>query len=76
MTFLCEHWRSCSLLRLGGISTMYVTVREKCYAISLGDSEDDPVRSEIVSILQSNHEEADTRLLLHAKHATATHEHA
>ena len=74
VTFLCEHWRSCSSLRLGGISTMYVTVREKCYAISLGDSEDDPVKSEIVSILQSNHEEADTRLLLHAKHATATHE--
>lgn len=74
VTFLCEHWRSCSSLRLGGILTMYVTVREKCYIISLGDSDDDPVRSEVVSILQSNHEEADTRLLLHAKHATATHE--
>ena len=35
---------------------------------------DDPVRSEVVSILQSNHEEADTRLLLHAKHAAATYD--
>ena len=74
VTFLCEHWRSCSSLRLGGISTMYVTVKGKCYAISLGDSDDEPVRGEVVSILQSNHEEADTRLLLHAKHSAATHE--
>ena len=74
VVFLCEHWRSCSSLRLGGISTMYVTAKEKCYLISRGDSDDDPVRREVVSILQSNHEEADTRLLLHAKHAAATYD--
>ena len=36
---------------------MYVTVKAECYAISRGDSDDEPVRSEVVSILQSNHEE-------------------
>ncbi len=74
VAFICEHWRSCSSIRFGGITTMYVTAKEKCYVISLGDSDDDPVRSEVVSVLQSNHEEADTRLLLHAKHATATYD--
>ena len=53
---------------------MYVTVKEKCYVIYLGNSNDKPVRSEVVSILQSNHQEADTGLLLHTKHATATNE--
>ncbi|CAB3984025.1 Hypothetical predicted protein [Paramuricea clavata] len=53
---------------------MYVTAKEKYYLISYGDSDDDPVRSEVVSIFQSNHEEADTRLLLHAKHAAATYD--
>ena len=74
LAFLCEHWRSCTSLRLGGISTMYVTEKEKCYVISLGDSDDESVGSEVLPILQSNHEEADTRSLLHAKHATAAHD--
>ena len=46
----------------------------KCYVLYAGVSGDDPVTSDEVSSLQSNHEEADTRLLLHAKHVTATYD--
>ncbi len=51
-----------------------MTARGKCYVLYSGVSGDDPVTSDEVSSLQSNHEEADTRLLLHAKHATATYD--
>jgi hypothetical protein len=74
IAFLCEHWMSCNSSQLCAISTMYVTAKEKCYVLYAGVSGDDPVTSDEVSSLQSNHEEADTRLLLHAKHAAATYD--
>lgn len=74
MEFLREHWSTCKSSQLVGISMLYVTSREKCYVLSHSVAEDDLVCSNEISVLESNHEEADTRMLLHAKHAAATYD--
>ena len=73
VVFLCEYWRACSSSQLGTVSAIHVTAKENCYVLYAGESPSDRVRSDEVSPLRSNHEEADTRLILHAKHAAATH---
>ena len=73
VVILCEYWRACSSFQLGTVSTIHVTAKENCYVLYAGESPSDRVRSVEVSLLRSNHEEADTPLILHAKHAAATH---
>ena len=73
--FLCEHWRLCDSSHFCFISTMYV---KRCFisplscALYPGASTNDSVTSNEVYSLRSNHEEADTRLILHANHAAET----
>jgi len=43
--------------------TLFVTCGEKCWKINRG-------RASLVEELQSSQEEADTRIILHAKHAS------
>ncbi|XP_028410493.1 uncharacterized protein LOC114533190 [Dendronephthya gigantea] len=74
MSFLSEHWRTYQSSQLAGVSTMYVTCKEKCFVLSCCTSESNPVLSLHCGALESNHEEADTRLLLHAKHAMDTND--
>ena len=74
LSFLCEHWRSCNSSQLSSISTMYVTAKERCYALYPGATPNDGVTSNEVFSLRSNHEEADTRLLLHANHVAKTYD--
>lgn len=72
--FLCEHWRSYVSSCLGHLLALYVTSKEKCYCITRARSDEDRVDCREMSDLESNHEEADTRLLLHANHAKDTNE--
>ena len=74
LSFLCEHWRSCNSSQLSSLSTMYVTAKERCHALYPGATPNDGATSNEVFSLRSNHEEADTRLLLHANHAAATYD--
>ena len=60
--FLVSDWKSSSKRELILDKVLVVTCGTRCWKITSDDS------SEIVE-LESSHEEADTRLLLHAKHA-------
>ena len=74
IAFLCEHWRSYTTSPLIILPSLYVTSKEKCLHFSRGTSDEDLVVCDELLELQSNHEEADTRLLLHAKHAAVTND--
>ena len=50
-----------------GNRNIYFAVEDKCFQLSVNDGRD--VCEEITE-LNNNHEKADTRLLLHAKHAS------
>ena len=66
--FLVQHWRNvpCSALQS---THLFATNKEKCYHYySNGDS----VTVEEVPELECDHEEADTRMFLHAQHAAAS----
>lgn len=69
ISFLREHWCIYASSHLGNLDVLYVTSKEKCYRFSRGTAGSDLVVCDEVSELESSHEEADTRLLLHAKHA-------
>ena len=70
-TFLAFHWRSLSGNELAE-KTVYVTVGRECFAMA-ADSKGTAVVTVPVAELDCDHEEADTRLLLHAKHASDLH---
>ena len=53
---------------------MYVTSKSKCFKLSPGVFSNDQVLSQEVVELECDHEEADTRLLLHSKHAANAHD--
>jgi hypothetical protein len=74
IAFLCDHWRSYTPSQLGIIASLYVTSEEKCVQFSRGRSGDDLVVCNEILELECNHEEADTRLLLHAKHSATTND--
>ena len=57
---------------LGTLSALYVTSKEKCYCFTPVRSEEERMDCSEVSFLDTNHEEAYTRLLLHANHAKET----
>ena len=69
ISFLCEHWCTYASSHLSNLDVLYVTSKEKCYSFSRGMADNALVFCDEVSELKSSHEEADTRLLLHAKHA-------
>ena len=74
VAFLCDHWSNYVSSQLYSLQFMYVTSRDECYVFTSGDFEIDPVMRQDVPELQCGHEEADTRLLLHSKHAAEAHD--
>ncbi|XP_070535408.1 uncharacterized protein [Ptychodera flava] len=66
LLFLFESWKEYESECLQGI-TMYITNGELCYRLQSADGVMDVTE---VPELQCDHEEADTRLLLHAQHAS------
>ena len=66
--FLAESWKKEEVRQSLGEITLIVTVAEQCFEITKDDVREVPE-------LASSQEEADTRLALHAKHATGTHSH-
>ena len=74
MVFLSEHWRTYKTCQLNGILNVFITSKETCRWLSPGSTDDDVLECHDCADLESNHEEADTRLLLHAKHAANTYD--
>lgn len=66
MEFFVSQWKNAENRRKIGQKPFYVTSRSDVYKI------DDTVVERVLE-LQSNQEEADTRMLLHAKHASLTY---
>ena len=60
--FLAESWKDEKKRQTLGDKVLLVTSGDKCFRLTKNDWQ-------IVHDLTSNHEEADTRILLHAKHA-------
>ena len=61
--FITEEWKSGDSKAIIGNKTLCVTCGEKCWKITRCETS-------LVDELQSSQEEADTRILLHAKHAS------
>lgn len=74
IVFLCDHLRSYTTSRFQNLTTLYVTSKEKCFLFTCGSSDEQLVVCNEFIELRSNHEEVDTRLLLHAKHAALSSE--
>lgn len=73
--FLCDHWSTyCSSL-MKSLESFYVTSTGKCYLLLPVPSQSDTIQRQEVADLKSDHEEADTRLLLHSRHASDAHNH-
>ena len=72
LLFFIKHWKSYKSCQFASVSVLYATSKDKCYTYH--PNRNDPVRTESFPPLDSNHEEADTRLLLHAKHAASTYD--
>lgn len=65
--FFCQHWQKCNPDMLKGI-TVYLSHGNKCHSFT--DTRDGWISMEAVHDLEADHEEADTRMLLHALHAS------
>ena len=63
--FLVSQWKAEAFRGRLGNRTMYVTTEDQCWRL-------DAAACEPVPELQCNHEEADTRMVLHAPHAGGT----
>ena len=63
ISFLVSEWQEEVYRTKLQSKILYVTCEDQCYKIT-------PQHVEIVDDLKCTHEEADTRLLLHAKHAS------
>ena len=68
INFICDQWKQSELLQLIGDKMFYVTSINQCYRLFNN-------QSSVVSDLECCHKEADTRLLLHAKHASNEYNH-
>ena len=55
---------------LHGVSIIHVTAEEECHVFYSSAWRDAPVVCSVCPELESNHEEAYTRMVLHAKHAS------
>ncbi len=74
LEFFIKHWKSYKSCQFASVSVLYAISKDKCYTYHPNRNGNDPVRTESFPPLDSNHEEADTRLLLHAKHAASTYD--
>ena len=63
--FLVPQWKTEAFRGRLGNRTMYVTTEDQCWRL-------DAAACEPVPELQCNHDEADTRMVLHARHAGGT----
>ena len=63
--FVFTYWCSCPVEEFYGIE-IYVTHKDQCHRLA---PRGDELVVDVVEELASNHEEADTRLVLHASHA-------
>ena len=61
--FITEEWKSNESKSMIGQKTLFVTCGQKCWHIG-------QMGASLVNDLKSSQEEADTRILLHAKHAS------
>ena len=61
--FITEEWKSNESKSMIGQKTLFVTCGQKCWRIG-------QMGAFLVNDLKSSQEEADTRILLHAKHAS------
>ena len=67
--FLFQHWCTCKSGILHGL-TLYVSHGNECHQLLPAAADDREVIVQMIDDLCCDHEEADTRLLLHASHAT------
>jgi hypothetical protein len=65
--FLCDEWRKPPYLEKLGEKEMYVTCEDRCIKLTRNDAKE-------ADELVTSQEEADTRMLLHAKHASQVYE--
>ena len=63
--FLLQQWSRDSYVDRIGNRNIYFAVEDKCFELSVNDGK---VVCKEITELNSNHKEADTKLLLHAKH--------
>jgi len=63
--FLVLQWRTLAFRGRLGNRIMYVTTEDQCWRLDVATCEPAPE-------LECNHEEADTRMVLHARHAAGT----
>ena len=66
--FVADEWKSNESKRLFEKKTLFVTCGKKCWCIG-------EIGVSLVDDLKSSQEEADTRILLHAKHASGQFQH-
>ena len=71
--FLCGHWSTYQSAQMKNLESFYVTSADKCYLLSPGLSQSDTFQRMEVAELRCDHEEADTKLLLHSRHAAEVH---
>jgi hypothetical protein len=74
VAFLCDCWSGYDTGKLGILECMYVTSKSECFLLAPAVSPNDQVLRHEVAELQCDHEEADTCLLLHSKHAANTYD--
>ena len=67
--FLLTHWQSCRPESLGELKLM-VGHRNQCHRLQVVDGR---TKVELIEELCNDHEEADTRVFLHASHAASKH---
>ena len=65
--FLLQQWSRDNYADRIGNRNIYFAVEDKCFQLSVNDGK---VACKEITELNSNHEEADTKLLLHVKHAS------
>ena len=56
------------------LESFYVNSKDKCILLSPGSSQSDTVQRTEVAELRCDHKEADTRLLVHSRHAAEAHD--
>ena len=74
VAFLCEYWCTYETSKLNNLECMYITSKDRCYLLVPGSSPNAVLLHQEIRELESNHEEADTRLLLHSQHASFSHD--
>ena len=64
--FLCEAWKNDPYPEKLGSKVLFITCEKQCFKVTKEGSE-------VIDELTTNQEEADTRMLLHAKHASSNY---